>query len=218
MLRYARSEDMKLVAVVSQGPQEGKSFAAANLALALSKSGKRTLLIDCDLHRPNIDRMFDVERAPGLAEFLTRQATYDQCLTEVDGESLSLITAGGRVPDPSELVSSPRFNALLQQCRARFQAVVLDTPPVLAVSEVLDIARVVDGIVMVARAEQTNRFALAEAADRLRRIQAPLVGLIVNGVESGSGGGAFGGYYYKYYAYDYKSDDEGRGRKTKAKR
>jgi len=80
MLRYAQAEETTVVAVASQGPKEGKSFTAANLALALAKAGTRTLLIDCDLHRPRIASIFELAREPGLAEFLTRQAPYEQCL------------------------------------------------------------------------------------------------------------------------------------------
>jgi capsular exopolysaccharide synthesis family protein len=213
MLRYAQAEKTTVVAVASQGPKEGKSFTAANLALALAKAGTRTLLIDCDLHRPRIASMFEVAREPGLAEFLTRQAPYEQCLRELTGDDLWVMPAGGRVPDPARLIGSPKFRALLEQAQATFDAVILDTPPVLAVSEVLDIASVVDGVVLVARADQTNRLALGEAVSRLRKVGAPLLGLILNGVESGSGTAGYGGYYYRYYSYDYKPDDAGQKRK-----
>jgi len=132
---------------------------------------------------------------------------------ELTGDDLWVMPAGGRVPDPARLIGSPRFRALLEQARATFHAVILDTPPVLAVSEVLDIASVVDGVVLVARADQTNRLALGEAVSRLRKVEAPLLGLILNGVESGSGTAGYGGDYYRYYSYDYKPDDAGRKRK-----
>lgn len=214
ILRYANAGVTRTIAVTSQGPKEGKSFTASNLALALARSGSRTLLIDCDLHRPRIAPVFEVNREPGLAEYLTQQAPYAQCLRELVGENLWVIPAGGRAPDPARLIGSPRFRDLVEQVRDQFEAVVLDTPPVLAVSEVLEIVRRVEGVVLVARAEQTNRLALAEAADRLRKVDAPLLGLILNGVKSGAGQG-YGGYYYRYYTYDYKEDDPGarRGRR-----
>ena len=152
--------------------------------------------------------MFEIQREPGLTEYVTQQATYRQCVREIVGYSLSVMPAGGRSPDPAQLLGSPRFRELLETTRNDFDAIVLDTPPVLAVSEVLDLTQLVDGIVMVARANQTNRFALQEAAERLRRVEAPLLGLVLNGVEAGSGHSGYGGYYYRYYAYDYKSEDQ----------
>lgn len=217
MIRYARSQETRILAVSSQGPQEGKSFTASNLALALAKSGTRTLLLDCDLHRPKIARMFEVQREPGLSEYLTQQASYAQCTREIVGYPLFVVPAGRRSPDPAQLLNSQRFRDLLAQARQDFDVVVLDTPPVLAVSEVLEVVRAADGVVLVVRAEKTNRFALAEAADRLRRVEAPLLGLILNGVESGPGHGTYGGYYYRYYTYDYKPEDGG-GRRTRRRK
>lgn len=219
MIRYARSEEPRVIAVVSQGPKEGKSFTAANLALAIAKGGTKTLLLDCDLHRPQVARMFEIPREPGISEYVTGQAGYAQCVREILGYSLWVMPAGGRSPDPAQLLGSPRFRELLDSARSDFDAIVLDTPPVLAVSEVLDLTQLVDGVVMVARAEQTNRFALQEAAERLRKVEAPLLGLVLNDVKAGPGSGAYGGYYYRYYAYDYKPEDNDlrrtRRRKTK---
>lgn len=212
MLRYAQAAQTKVVAVTSQGPGEGKSFIATNLALALAKTGTRTLLIDCDLHRPRIASIFEQAPEPGLSELLTRQASSEHCIRELTGDNLWLMPAGGRVLDPARLITSPRFRALLERAGEAFHAVILDTPPVLAVSEVLDIASVVDGVVMVARADQTNQFALGEAVDRLRKVEAPLLGLILNGVKREAGNSGYGGYYYRYYSYDYKPGDRGRKR------
>lgn len=215
IIRYARSGSTRTVAITSQGPREGKSFTAANLALAMAKGGSRTLLIDCDLHRPQVARIFEVAREPGLAEYLTGQAPYRQCLRSLPGNELTLMPAGGRSTDPAQLLSSSAFEKLLTEVASEFDAIILDTPPVLAVSEVLEIAQLVDGMVLVVRTEQTNRFALREAAARLRRVEAPLLGMVLNGVDSRSGDRGFGGYYYQFYAYSYQGDDKDEDRRIR---
>lgn len=202
MIRYSTPQELRVLAVCSPGPQEGKSFTAANLALAFAANGTRALLIDCDLHRPQAARMFEVPSAPGVTELLTRQAGEAECTREIAGQSLRVMPAGGRSPDPGQLLTSQRFKDVLAHAREHYSVVVLDTPPVLAVSEVLEIAHMVDGIVLVARADKTNRLALREAADRLRHIDAPLLGLILNDVTIGAADHAFGGYPFRYYSDD----------------
>lgn len=210
MIRYARAEEVRTIAVVSQGPREGKSFTAANLALAFAqREGRKTLLIDCDLHRPQIGNMFGLPLEPGLADVLSGQATRREVARRIGESSLTVIPAGGRSPDPGHLLGSQPFADFLECARENYDVIVVDTPPILAVSESLTIGRLVDGMVVVARAQQTNRFALAEAVSRLRRVEAPLLGVVVNGVSSGDGSGGYGSYYYRYYTYDYQHEGAG---------
>ena len=219
MIRFARPEALTVLAVVSQGPQEGKSFIAGNLALAMAAAGKRVLLIDCDFRRPRLDAMFNIKRSPGLSDVLTHQANLDSIAHEVSGCSLWVLPAGSRVPDPATLLSSDHFRDVIERAKTRFDVVILDTPPVLAASEVLEISAIADGVILVAKTEKTNRLALAEAASRLRRVDATLLGLLLNGVQSGPRQGYYyGGYYYRTYSYGDYGDEEGQERKKKKKK
>lgn len=210
MIRYARAGEVRAIAVVSQGPREGKSFTAANLALAFARrEGRKTLLIDCDLHRPQVGNMFGLPTEPGLTDVLIGQADRARVARPIGDGALTVIPAGGRAPDPGQLLGSQAFADFLECARENYDTIVVDTPPILAVSESLTMARLVDGMVIVARARQTNRFALSEAVSRLRRVEAPLLGVVVNGVASGDGSGGYGSYYYRYYTYDYQHEGAG---------
>ena len=215
MIRFVRSEAPRVMAVVSQGPGEGKSFVAGNLALAMAATDKRVLLIDCDLRRPRQDAMFEVKRSPGLSDVLTHQGNLYTMAQEVSSRSLWLLPAGSRVLHPTTLLSSDHFKDVIEQVKRQFDVVILDTPPVLAVSEALEISTLVDGVILVAKTDKTNRLALAEAASRLRRVEAPLLGLLLNGVQSGSGQGYYGGYYYRSYSYGDYGEQDGQKRRKK---
>ncbi len=200
-LHYAWDETPKVIAVTSQGPREGKSFTATNLALSMAHQGARVLIVDGDLRRPRQHQIFDVARSYGLSDLLTRRADVGEVLRPVAGKRLWVIPAGGDAPDPVRLLGSQRFERLLERARGGFDFVVVDTPPILAASELCSIAPLTDGVLIVARANQTDRNALAHAVDRLRKVRAPILGLVLNGAPVGRGYRSYGGYYYRYYAY-----------------
>lgn len=255
-LLFARAERPKVMAVTSAGPQEGKTLIAANLAVVLARQGGRVLLIDADLRRPMVHRVFRMKKTPGLSDTLIGKvsvgaalqtwsdqglmdwlfgdrssvggdrsapagdgspddlptaddeppATDDRALPTDSGE-LSVLPAGSRSPVPSELLGSDRFAALLRSAAARYDAVVLDTAPVLAVADAALVARIADGVVVVARAKSTNRYALGRTIEQLRQVNGPVLGVVLNDVSPGEAYSGYG-YGYKYY-YSYSSDKSG---------
>jgi polysaccharide biosynthesis transport protein len=207
-LRFAREKEPKLLAVTSHAPKQGKTTVAVNLATTLAEQGSTSvLLIDGDLRRPLIHRTFGLERGPGLCEVLNGTAVLGEAIRPSPVHpKLHVLTAGGPVPNPSAVTDSEAFSDLLDELKERFAFVVVDTPPVLAVTDGAVIAKKVDGTLVVVRADQADPVAVSHAMDQLRQIDASLLGVILNGVgESTSGGN----YYHAYYD-DYLSDQDSR--------
>jgi len=198
-LRFAAETRPRVIAVVSAARGDGKTTVATNLAYALAQEGARVLLVDADLRRPAVHRTFGLERTPGLADVLVAEAAPADALRPAPGvPALQVLPAGTNAPRPAELLGGRSFAAFLQSARERFDAVIVDTPPVLAAADATLVASLADGAVFVARANQTDRRALGRAAEQLRQARAPLLGLVVNELER-RGPNAYYLYYYDYY-------------------
>lgn len=209
-LSYVKAERPRVLAVTSPGPGEGKSTMAANLAVTMGREGVRVLLIDCDLRRPSLHDVFEIPSKPGLSDLLVGEADLSQVLTRTAAQ-ISLIPAGVKPPNPAELLRSSAFGAVIARARDEFDQILLDTPPVLAVTDPLVIAPVVDGFLVVVRVDHTDRFALARSADELGRSNVPVVGLVLNMVPTSGIYSRYGGYYGYYYYQGY-GDGKGSGR------
>jgi capsular exopolysaccharide synthesis family protein len=201
MVHFSRAERPRVLAVGSPAPGEGKSTVAANLALTFAHEGKRVLLVDADLPRPVQHTMWDIPMEPGLTDVLVQRATLEESVQVNAEHGLHILACGTPVPASSELVGSDAFREFLAAARAEYDTVVIDAPPVLVISDATVLATMVDGMVLVARANVTDRFALTDAVRQLRQVDAPLLGLVLNGVERTAGYGYGYGYGYgDYYA------------------
>lgn len=200
------------LAVSSAGPGEGKSTVAANLAVAFADQGIRTVLIDADLRRSQIHNFFGLERAPGLSDVLSNNAKLEEVFRSVSSfPHLRILVSGPPTDDAPELLAGARFGSLIESLRARFDAVVVDTPPLLAVSDAVAVAKTVEGTVVVAKAKHTEEHELSDAVEQLRQVDAPLIGIVLNQVAVKSEDSRYG-YYYYYSAYDsdrIDADDRG---------
>jgi capsular exopolysaccharide synthesis family protein len=204
-----------IILVTSSGPQEGKSTSVANLAITFSQMGSKTLLIDADLRRPMLHKLFQVEQQPGLTNVLMGQKSLDESITAVaDVPDLFLLTCGFNPPNPAELLGSERMNTLLQQLRDQYAVILIDTPPVNAVTDPSVLARFVDGAVLVIRSAETPRGSALVAAEQLRRIEAPVLGIILNNVSRTS---YYGSYYHHEYYYYHTNDGNKKLRSKKAR-
>jgi capsular exopolysaccharide synthesis family protein len=185
--------------VTSAVPGEGKSFSAANLAIAFAQQGLRTLLIDADMRMCALHRMF-FDSAPhtGVADVLLGKASLADTAQFALQERLWLLTAGLRPERPAELMAGPEFSRLLSEAAETFDRVVIDTAPINSVSDTLLLVRHVDSVLMVVRAGRTPRTAAAWARDRLKAAGAPLAGIILNQLPPKSAGGY---YYYSTGSY-----------------
>jgi succinoglycan biosynthesis transport protein ExoP len=199
-LQFARSGRRSAVAVASADPGAGKSTVASNLALTLAEQGRNVVLVDVDLRRPQVHKIVRVPQSPGITEVMSGDASpADAIRTTPVHPRLSAVPSGHLPKDPPEVVGSVRFEELLAELRDQFEVVVLDTPPLLAVSDAVMVATMVDGTLVVARADHTDKRALKHAVEQLRRVDAPLLGLVLNGVAVGSTDGYHGYYYYHEY-------------------
>ncbi|MBD3239329.1 MAG: polysaccharide biosynthesis tyrosine autokinase [Chitinivibrionales bacterium] len=179
---------------------EGKTTLVANLALAFSLDGRRVILIDCDLRRPQLHRFFGLSREPGLSEYLTDACSLEEALRESSREGVLVITSGAAPHNRAELLGTQRFSSLLDRLRTQADLVLLDTPPLLPVSDVITIAPNVEAAVMVVRTLWTPKKAARQTAAHLRRIGLDIVGAVANGVSHGKG---YYAYYYGYYSRRY---------------
>ena len=188
--------------VTSAEPAEGKTVSAANIALLLARLNQRVILIDADLRNPQLHEVFGEEQQPGLADVLMAKTTNGVFRkTKVPG--LWLMPAGSASGNPSDLLGSVGFSELIQDIRNRFDWIVLDSSPVLAVTDPCLIARVVSGVLLVVDCRHTTREVAAAAVERLDSVQANLVGAMLNRVMLKSRGKSYLPYYHRdYKAYD----------------
>ncbi|MEX2032583.1 MAG: polysaccharide biosynthesis tyrosine autokinase, partial [Dehalococcoidia bacterium] len=160
--------DRKLVLVTSPGPAEGKTTTTANLAVVFGLAGHRVCVVDTDLRRPTLHRVFGLENGEGLTNLLlARDPDLDRAIQRSVYTNVSVVTAGPLPPNPSELLGSARMQELLDRLRTRFDVVLLDSPPALVVTDASVLATLVDGLVVVARADKTRRGALRATIEEL---------------------------------------------------
>ncbi len=192
------SEPTRVVMVTSAQPLEGKTTTACNLAVALAIGGARVLMIDADMRRPGGHRALGIENRLGLSHVLTGQATMDAALVALDHPKLWVMTAGAPAPNPSELLGSDQMRALLDEAkRGRFDWVIVDTPPVLAVTDAVVLSAIVSGTVFIIGSEMTQRQHAARAIDTLTANGSHVLGAVLNRVDLKRNK-----YYYsRYYGY-----------------
>ncbi len=195
-------ESTRVIAVTSSQPLEGKTTTACNLALALALGGSRVLLIDADMRRPGLHKTMGLPNETGLSHLLVGQARVRDAIQRTTEPNLFVITAGRTPPNPSELLSSERMNQFVANLpQGPFDWVVIDTPPVLAVTDAVIIAQKVAGVVFVVGSEMTRRVHAERALETLQNGRARGIGVVLNRVDFDRNK-----YYYsRYYGYQYKS-------------
>ena len=207
-LAFARAQQSpQAIVVASPGPADGKSTTVANLAITFAQQGQRTLLIDADLRRAVLDKAFNASRSPGLTEVIIGESTFDDVMHQTEVPNLSFIASGRFPPNPAELLGSARMQEILHEAKARFDVVLLDSPPLLAVTDAAVLATMVDGVVLVIRTQRTKRDAVRRALGHVRSVRGRLLGAVLNDVDLRSGAyyGSYGHYYYSYYGDDRRS-------------
>ena len=208
-ITYASSDKViKSLLVSSPQPGEGKSTTVANLAIAFAQLRKRTLLIDADLRKPVQHNVFDQPRGPGLSEYLVSEVfDFDSIIHPTKIDNLSMVTAGGLPPNPSELLGSNRMSKIINRLEQEWDIILIDSPPIVAVTDSSMISSEIDALIMVVKAGQTDRAAVDRALDTISNVGSPLIGAILNGANPETLAGKYS-YYYSYYNYYYHSDDK----------
>lgn len=200
-LSFARPDmPQQVLVLTSPTPGDGKSMTSTNLAATLSQQGARCILIDADMRRGLLHEAFDLPRDPGLSQVLARQATLDEAVRTVElpelKASMDFMPGGIHPPNPAELLGSARLKELVQQCRERYDVVILDAPPLNLVTDASVMGSIADGVLVVVRSGVTRGDALAFAMDQLEAVRAPVLGMVLNDVNLRSEG-----YYGKYAGY-----------------
>jgi len=172
--------DLQSVVVTSPNPGEGKSTITANLAVVFAQQGKRVLLIDSDLRKPTVHYTFHTENHVGLSNVLTRQVTLQEAVKTSRQENLWILTSGPIPPNPSELLGSKGMNALLDEVKNEYDFVILDSPPVLAVTDAQVLANLTDGVVLVISSGNTKIDSAKKAKERLESAKAKILGVVHN--------------------------------------
>jgi tyrosine-protein kinase Etk/Wzc len=198
-LHFARMETRNnLLMIAGPSPGVGKSFVCSNLAVTIAQAGQRVLLIDADMRRGSLHRLLGVRAEDGLSELISGQIPLEDAIRRVAGtENLSFISRGRIPPNPSELLMHANFGSLLHQLGSRYDLVIIDTPPVLAVTDAAVIGQHAGTSLLVVRYGQNQSREIAMAKQRLEQNGVELKGAIVNGVQKGSARSA-GHYVYSY--------------------
>jgi capsular exopolysaccharide synthesis family protein len=200
-----------LIQVTSPDMGDGKSTLAANLAVSIAQSGKRVVLVDADLRRPRLHRMLGLPgQATGLASAIAGQASLADAVQETAVPGLFVLPCGPLPPNPAELLTSPRLKEVLDELRTRYDFVLVDTPPLLAVTDPAVVAPRVDGVVITMRMSNKSRPKAERAREILSTLGVKVLGVVVNGVTRGKGGGRYGTdqYEYSYGPDDYAGPEE----------
>ncbi|PKK92259.1 MAG: hypothetical protein CVV64_02265 [Candidatus Wallbacteria bacterium HGW-Wallbacteria-1] len=186
---------IRTLLVTSAGPSEGKSTTISNLAVTYAQMGHRTLLVDCDLRKPMLHNIFHLERDRGLTNILVGGMNHKDAIVESGIDNLALLPTGPIPPNPSELLGSNKMSELLEILSREFAMILIDAPPILAVTDAAVLSPKLDGVLMVIHSEKTERESSKRAKILLDHVGANIIGVVLNGVTAGSGHG----YYYYYY-------------------
>jgi len=187
------------IGITSPNPEEGKTTTAVNTAIALSQTGSRVLLIDSDLRKPRVHRIFKTENGLGLSNFLSGQTDLESIIHGTEIPNLFFIPSGPIPPNPSELIGSSLFKEMMQTLEARFDHVVVDSPPVLGFADTAVLSTHVDGMILVSLSGKTPRETLQRARDLLYQVNAKILGVVINRVNIRRSD--YGYYYYRYHYY-----------------
>jgi polysaccharide biosynthesis transport protein len=192
-------EGSRSILVTSTQPREGKSVVAANLSVALAQTGKRILLIDCDMRKPRQHDLFDVSQEPGLSDLLVGTAKANEAVRKTSMAHLWLMPAGPNPPNPAELLGSARFKDVLRTLGDHFDWVILDSPPIMAVTDACVVGYLTTGVLFVVGSEQVSRSTAKTAVEQLLASKATILGAVLNRVNIQRDP-----YYYShYYKHEY---------------
>jgi succinoglycan biosynthesis transport protein ExoP len=205
VLFSSAEEAGRSLVITSTGPNEGKSMVASNLAIALANTGPRTLLIDGDMRKPKAHEIFNFKQEPGLSNVLVGTGKASEAVKKTSVAGLWVLPAGRIPPNPAELLGSPRFREFMNSLREHFDWIIIDTPPVMAVTDAALIAHNASGVIFVVGAEMTSRHAASRALDQLQQANAKFVGAVLNRVDLDRNGYYYSQYYRREYSTYYET-------------
>lgn len=190
---------LNTIMYTSTGPGEGKSTTAANTAVVMAQSGKRVIIVDCDLRKPVQHKIFNLPK-PGLSNVLAEDRSARELLRETDIPNLRVLTSGPIPPNPSELLGSPKMLQMINELKTEADCLVIDAPPVIAVTDACVLASQVDGIVLVISARMVRPEMARRAKELLLNANGHILGVVMNRVEIEKENA----YYYYYYGNEHE--------------
>ncbi|MEJ5186654.1 MAG: polysaccharide biosynthesis tyrosine autokinase [Candidatus Geothermincolales bacterium] len=201
-------EHVRAIMVTSSSPKEGKTSVAFNLGAALSEMGKRVLLIEADLRRPALQKFLEDISEKGLVDVIMGHLPLEEAISNTGIPNLDILVSGPKPPNPAEMVSSSSMQKILERCKELYDFVLVDVPPVLAVSDAVALAPYVDGVLLVASHGIATREGAKRTVEILSKVEARILGVVVNNVEISARRYGYGYYgYYTPYHYYYSGGD-----------
>jgi len=189
---YSLDKPLHTLAVTSPSAGEGKSTTIANLAVTYAQSGRRTILVDCDLRRPGLHKLFDLDAAPGLTNLVMDEVS-DLPLQETAIDNLLLLGSGTKPPNPADMLGAARMDQIIEQLRDRAEIILFDAPPVLAAADAIILGAKVDGVLLVIQAGTTRRDHSERARELLEKARVRVVGAALTNAPKDGGIGEYYG-------------------------
>lgn len=203
---------LKSIVVTSSGPMEGKTTTVVNLAVTFAQAGSRVLLIDSDMRKPKLHKIFVMSNTRGLTNLLAEHDDYRRYVRSTDVPNLDILTCGTIPPNPSELLSSNSMKKFMQEVSADYDMIFMDSPPAVNVTDAAIISTFVDGTLLVAYSGHVDTGALKRAKELLDKVNANILGVVLNMLEKNAGANYYY-YQYNYYGDEIKNNKKGRRRK-----
>jgi len=208
----ALGSNHRVIQVTSPAAGDGKSTLTMNFAVSLAQSGKKTIIVESDFRRPKVHKLTGVDNTVGIVDVLRGKAEIEDAIKETELEGFYVMPCGSRPRNPSELLARPEYEQLLAVLREKFEYVIIDTPPVLVVTDPCSVAPRADGVILCVRLSRNTRDFGRRALEQLRDVGANMTGIVVNGVEEtdayGYGNYSYSGYRYRYKDYNYSYNDK----------
>lgn len=203
--------ETKKIMVTSAGPGEGKSSTIANLAVSMAQTGKSVLLLDADMRNPTQHKLFGLDNAQGLSVALVQDQDYGYYIRETAVPGVKLLSAGPIPPNPAELVGSNRMKQLIKEFSRQYDVLLIDTPPIIAVTDASILAQQVDGVILVLASGEVNRDYAQRAKAQLDKVGAKILGAVLNKADLKAG------EYYYYYNYHGSDDPKKKHKRHKSR-
>ncbi|MGI5970904.1 MAG: CpsD/CapB family tyrosine-protein kinase [Oscillospiraceae bacterium] len=183
LLFLLSSKGYKSVLFSSSLPSDGKSTTCANFALSFAQTGKRVIIVDADLRSPTIHSLIPVKHSPGLSDVLAGFSDLGSCIKPTPYENLEILPAGTIPPNPSEMLLSEEYSRLMRRLSEKFDIIFIDTPPVSLFTDAISISRQADGVVLITSYARTKKESLVRTVEKFRKVEANLLGIIVNRIK-----------------------------------
>jgi len=207
----------QIILVTSAGPSEGKTLTSTNLAITMAQAGSRVVIVDCDMRKPKVHKMFGISRDKGMSSVLVSselESVLQDVVIHSDIPNLDVIPCGPIPPNPSEIIGSQKMSRIMQELQKQYDRIIVDSPPITAVTDSTVLAKFVDGVMLVVHAGVTPRQVVKTGLDQLQGVEANVLGAVLNDVDTGKESY----YYYQYYYYYYGEDGEKKHRSRRKKR